>query len=177
MTITAPLLTTILNGYQLRTFGTHGVTHWARVLENGRRLAARSSGVSLAVVELFAVFHDARRSNEGYDHHHGLRGAKLAESLRGTLLELGDREFELLYHACAQHTNGHTKADITVQVCWDADRLDLSRVGITPDPRLLCTPAAREADLLAWANERARTRHAPALVQEEWALTLPDFLQ
>jgi hypothetical protein len=33
--------------------------------------------------------------------------------------------------------------DPTVGACWDADRLDLPRVGVTVDPRLLSTAAAR----------------------------------
>lgn len=32
--------------------------------------------------------------------------------------------------ALAYHSDGYTEGDITVQVCWDADRLDLGRVGI-----------------------------------------------
>lgn len=46
-------------------------------------------------------------------------------------------------------------ADITVQTCWDADRLDLGRVGIRPDPDRLCTSAAKESDLLEWAYARS----------------------
>jgi hypothetical protein len=34
--------------------------------------------------------------------------------------------------------------DITVQTCWDADRLDLPRVGIQPLPQFLCTEAAKK---------------------------------
>ena len=28
-----------------------------------------------------------------------------------------------------------TEADITIQTCWDSDRLDLGRVGMMPEPR------------------------------------------
>lgn len=130
--------------------------HWARVLENGKRLAY-GTATDLEVVTLFALFHDSRRTNEGDDPGHGLRGAELAASLRGSLFDLGDRELQLLHHACAQHTAGLTEADLTVQVCWDADRLDLARVGIQPHPRHLCTAAARSADVIAWASSRAET--------------------
>jgi hypothetical protein len=34
------LIAAILAQYRLPPFGIHGVTHWGRVLENGRRLAA-----------------------------------------------------------------------------------------------------------------------------------------
>ena len=46
-------------------------------------------------------------------------------------------------------------ADITVQTCWDADRLDLGRVGIRPDPRRLCTAAARNPRMIEAAFARS----------------------
>lgn len=71
----------ILNGYTLPVMGTHGVGHWARVLENGRRIGP-VAGADQAVVDLFAVCHDARRINEYTDPGHGRRGAELARALR-----------------------------------------------------------------------------------------------
>jgi uncharacterized protein len=61
----------------------------------------------------------------------------------------------MLHYACSFHTGGLTDADPTVQACWDADRLDLGRVYITPDPRYLCTPVAKRTDTIQWADERA----------------------
>jgi uncharacterized protein len=148
------LLEAIRAQYGLPWRGTHGVTHWARVRETGLRLAART-GADPAVVELFAVLHDARRRNEGVDPGHGGRGADLAATLRGTLVRLSDAAFALLRVACADHTKGAIEADVTIQTCWDADRLDLGRVGIVPDPARLCTAAAREPTIRAWAYERS----------------------
>lgn len=51
--ISNELLQAILKGYVLSPWGIHGLSHWARVLENGRRLAA-VNGAILEVVELFA---------------------------------------------------------------------------------------------------------------------------
>lgn len=169
MIITPQLVAAILQEYTLPWYGTHGVTHWARVLENGRRLAA-DSGASLAVVELFAVFHDSRRVNERRDFGHGLRGAKFAATLRGRLFDLPDAEFDDLYTACAEHTDGKTRANPNIRACWDSDRLDLYRVGSLPEPHRLCTDAARQPALLAWANDRARYRFAPDLLRSEWGL-------
>ena len=107
-------------------------------LENGLRLAPTTSA-NEAVVILFSLFHDSRRRNDYTDPGHGRRGAELAKSLRGDLFDLSDDHFELLYDACARHTDGLIEGDVTVQTCWDADRLDLGRVGIEPSPRLLCT--------------------------------------
>jgi uncharacterized protein len=148
---TTPIIHEVLTGYTLPVRGLRGVVHWARVLENGLRLA-EATGANVAVVTLFALFHDCRRVNDGWDRDHGLRGAECAQSLRGTLVHLDDGDFRLLYEACRLHTDGKVDADVTIQTCWDADRLDLGRVGITPRPNRLCTDAAR--DLIEWADQR-----------------------
>ena len=139
--------------------------HWARVRENGLRVA-EATGADAEVVQLFALFHDARRLNEGHDPGHGQRGGDFARTLRGTLVRLDDARFDLLYEACRLHTDGLTDADATLQACWDADRLDLGRVDVTPDPRRLCTAAARS--LVPWANARAVAHHEPPGVLASW---------
>lgn len=157
----------ILDGYALPLRGDHGVVHWARVLENGLRVA-EANGADVDVVTLFALFHDSRRVNEHHDPDHGLRGAELARSLHGTLVHLDDERFEKLFEACRLHTDGLTDADPTLQACWDADRLDLGRVGITPEAGRLCTDAAR--DLIRWANERAVRDYEPANILSLWGI-------
>lgn len=136
--------------------------------ENGLRIAANLTGVNIKVVELFAVFHDAGRKNEDIDSGHGYRGGELARRLRGFLFEASDVEFDLLYLACWRHADGHTEGDITVQTCWDADRLDLGRVDITPNPRFLCTSLAKDSRMIAWADGRARRAAVPQLANEDW---------
>jgi uncharacterized protein len=165
------LIDTILRQYSLSAGGIHGLSHWARVLETGRTLALRT-GARIEVVELFAVFHDARRRNDGWDREHGLRGADLASQFRGARFHLSDHDFDLLYHACRDHTDGTTAGDITIQTCWDADRLDLGRVRIDLDRKYLCTEAARDSALMAWADRRSREGFVPDLIREEWALRL-----
>ena len=165
------LIETILQQYSLSPRGIHGLPHWARVLETGRTLARRT-GARIEVVELFAVFHDARRLNDGWDREHGLRGADLASQIRGGLFQISDNDFDLLYHACRDHTQGTTAGDITIQTCWDADRLDLGRVRIELDQKYLCTEAARDSGFMAWADRRSREGYVPDLIWEEWALRL-----
>lgn len=133
----------------------HGPAHWLRVRENGMRLA-KITGADLAVVELFALFHDSMRLSDGRDLDHGRRAAEFLRTLREPLSFMAEADFERLLFACAHHTAGWTEAELTVQTCWDADRLDLGRVGIRPSPERLCTPAAREPGLLAWAYARSR---------------------
>jgi uncharacterized protein len=55
-----------------------------------------------------------------------------------------------------------------MQVCWDADRLDLGRVGIIPKPDRLCTNAAR--DILEWSHERAIHGVEPDFVKLAWGM-------
>jgi uncharacterized protein len=69
----AAIMRVILDGYALPIRDDHGVVHWARVLENGLRVA-EATGVDPEVVRLFALFHDSRRINEVRDDGDGLRG-------------------------------------------------------------------------------------------------------
>jgi uncharacterized protein len=167
MTPLRPVLEQVLREYMLEAYGIHGVLHWGRVLENGLRLA-KVTGANEQVVALFALLHDSRRRNDGYDPAHGRRGAELARELRGSLFELADAEFHRLFEACAHHTRGLTDADVTIQTCWDADRLDLGRVGTTPSPKRLCTKAARNPLWIRWAHGRATEDHVPELVRATW---------
>lgn len=160
------LLQAILDQYRLPWDGAHGLPHWARVRDNGLRLAA-TTGANPRVVELFSVFHDACRHDAGSDPNHGLRGARLAEKLRRPHLDLTDDEFDQLLSACADHTKGRTEADVTVQTCWDADRLDLGRVSITPLPERLCTAAAKDPRMIQWALARSLDGFVPSVV-ETW---------
>jgi uncharacterized protein len=135
--------------------GIHGAPHWARVRRNGLVLAERT-GASRGVVSLFAFLHDACREHDGRDAGHGARAGALVARLREEgLVALGDEEAALLAYACRRHSDGLLDADVTVQTCWDADRLDLGRVGKRPDPERLCTPAARDPSLIAWAYQRS----------------------
>jgi uncharacterized protein len=170
--ISSNLLAAIRSQYRLAWRGTHGAIHWARVLENGLRLA-ELTGANVEVVKLFAVLHDACRLNEGQDQDHGRRGADFAARLRGKFFVLGDADFELLYDACSRHTDGLVEGDITVQTCWDADRLDLGRVGIRPEPDYLCTPAAKDQGVIEWAHDRAERGVILGFALELWGVEQP----
>lgn len=130
----------------------HGESHWQRVAAAGLTLLPESPGADPALVFLFALFHDSMRLNDNYDPLHGPRGAALARELRGEAFDLEDAEMSLLAFACEEHTNGGIGSDPTVGVCWDADRLNLWRVGIIPDPRFLSTEAARSEERIGWAH-------------------------
>jgi len=96
-------------------------------------------------VSYFALFHDARRLDDGTDPRHGPRGAAFARELHAAgLVALDEGQLETLCLACHGHTHVTHSDDPTVGTCWDADRLDLTRLGIAPDPRLLNTDKARQ---------------------------------
>ena len=158
--ITPQLINAILDNYPLSINGVHGIAHWARVRENGLRLA-KLTGANETITELFAIFHDSQRLSDGSDYNHGVRGAQFARTLHGNLFELSKSHFELLCDACEKHTSGTTHEDITVQTCFDADRLDLGRVGIMPDPDLLCTNMAKQEKTINWAYENSINDYTP----------------
>ncbi|HSJ02920.1 MAG TPA: hypothetical protein VK956_10725 [Verrucomicrobium sp.] len=133
----------------------HGADHWRRVERNAIVLATQT-GASVDVVRLFAIFHDSQRINDGFDTGHGERGALYARTLRGTAFDLEDDDFELLTYACHWHTDGLHHEDPTIGTCWDADRLDLGRVSIIPNPKFMSTEfgkeIARHGSIQPWAH-------------------------
>lgn len=146
------LVKEIREQFRINWHGHHGAPHWARVRHHGLRLGEQLRA-DLRVVELFAFLHDSQRENEHTDPGHGRRASSYAATLRERgLIDLDDSALNLLTTACNGHSDGHMDGDITVRVCWDADRLDLGRVGIKPDPRRLCTEPARDPDYIehAW---------------------------
>jgi uncharacterized protein len=155
MALSKDLMGLIRKGYALDLDGIHGLSHWVRVHENGLRLS-EETGADPEIIELFAYLHDAKRCNEGWDVDHGRRAAEYVESLQGSLFFLRDEQLSLLVYACARHSDGLTTAPVTVQACWDADRLDLGRIGIRPDPKRLCTRAAQEPLTIEWAFRRSQ---------------------
>lgn len=162
------LLVAVREQFALDWHGIHGAPHWARVRVNGLAIAAHT-GARTDVIELFAFLHDSCRENDGHDPAHGLRAVDFAASLRGKLFDIDDAGFALLAEACATHSEGHMEAHPTVQACWDADRLDLWRVSITPERRRLATLAARNRQVFQAAKRRSlswRERDTPDSLRE-----------
>lgn len=123
----------------------HGLEHWSRVMDNGLRLAP-DTGADTDIIPYFALLHDCCRHDEYEDPEHGPRAAFYAKRHRN-LINLSDYQFHILVRACAGHTHGlpgcKAGENRTIATCWDADRLDIGRVGITVDERYLFTKAAK----------------------------------
>jgi len=134
----------------------HGVKHWKQVESNGLYLA-RFNQADPDVISYFAYFHDCMRENEYEDVGHGLRGASFAKKHRH-LIDLNEIQFQKLVDACEGHTHGDRPKCITINTCWDADRLDIGRVGIQPDTKYLySSEAKRIADNKDFDVLRTRT--------------------
>ena len=97
--ISEDLMRIVEQGFALHLNGIHGAAHWARVRDNGLRLA-KQTGANPEVVELFAFLHDAKRRNDGRDPQHGARAARFAASIRESLLDLPDRDFRINRSRC-----------------------------------------------------------------------------
>lgn len=141
----------IVDQFAMGSHSVHGLAHWERVDAWGQRLVTQTSGADLLVVRLFALYHDSRRLNEFTDPDHGRRGGQLARGTHGDWFEVTDPQLELLIAACERHELGDISDDPTIGCCWDADRLDLPRVGIQPSPEFMSTTAGRE-----WTQRRPR---------------------
>mgnify|MGYP003961613557 CR=1 FL=1 len=119
----------------------HGAKHWQTVERNGHYLA-NFNGADKAVLSYFAYFHDCMREHDGHDVKHGLWAAKFAKYSR-KMLDVTDVQIDQLYKACAGHTGGRNAPDVTIATCWDADRLDLGRVGVVPNSKYLFSDEAK----------------------------------
>lgn len=118
----------------------HGKKHWLNVRDIGLELARNTPGADSIVVNLFGLLHDHKRETDSKDEAHGMRAATSLFKIRNTLLsELTDWQFFTLQEAIAYHNKPSTSDNPTIGCCWDADRLDLPRVGINTSAKYLST--------------------------------------
>ncbi|MGG5807713.1 gamma-glutamylcyclotransferase [Falsiroseomonas sp. CW058] len=165
------LVREVMAGYGLDPGGIHGPAHWLRVRANGLTMAARTPGADSGVVELFALLHDCRRREDGRDLGHGERAAAHAGRLaRDGLIRLDPARLDLLVAACAGHEHGGTSADPTIGCCWDADRLELSRLHRRPIARFLSTDAAHDPALQAGAWQRGASEMVDTEGAAAWGI-------
>lgn len=148
------LMSCIFDNFKLDTDSIHGPAHWARVRANGKMLCEAHGG-DWQVVELFAFLHDSQRFNDHADPDHGPRAAEFTHQLCGDLFHLSNVQLATLTQACRGHTSGHLSDNLSVQICWDSDRLDLFRVGIEPDPYYLGTNLAKMPYTIAYCMARS----------------------
>lgn len=139
------MLTAIREQFKIDWHGIHGANHWARVLHHGVAIDTERSA-DLFVVELFAFLHDSQRHNDDEDYQHGKRAAEYARSLNTVYFELSAKRMDALCKAIEHHSSGKVHEHATIQTCWDADRLDLGRVGIKPSAKFMLQEAVKHID-------------------------------
>jgi uncharacterized protein len=152
--------------YQAERSFLHGDAHWRAVALAGLWIADRTPGADRAFIVTFAKLHDAQRQSDGRDPDHGARAAQRFQEAPADGYKPRTRRTREMVHALANHTAGVRANTLNVGICWDADRLNLWRVGIVPDRSLLTTPVARTAHALS----RGRM-----LCDAHAAGTLPDW--
>jgi len=131
------LLDQVCDAYALNLYGAHGIEHWESVYHNTQRLANAYS-ITSDVFIFFALLHDCKREDEDEDFEHGKRAAFAIKSYQEAgLIPLSPDDQARLVYACANHTKADKTdplyQDLVVQICLDADKLDIGRVGIIPE--------------------------------------------
>jgi uncharacterized protein len=148
----------------------HGSGHWFRVRRFGALLAEREGLPPAArqCVEIFSLVHDLARVHDGGGNQHAIDGAQYVDDVVPAVFgAVPQGQVEIVRMAIRYHSDGlvarraseHGLFDPlegppdlvlrTVACCWDADRLDLPRVGIRPHPDLMSTTSWREVLPLA----------------------------
>lgn len=138
----------------------HGPRHWSHVALLGEKLAEQNNldDSSKRCIKAFAWLHDLWREDDGPDREHGRMAAKMLRTLDcGLVCSLSESEKRLVERACMYHSDGYIAEEAydlgllegidmdedvvitTVGCCWDADRLELLRLGCHPDPELMST--------------------------------------
>ena len=151
------LLDIVREQFRLNINGIHGIKHWKRVEKIGLYLS-ENADVDRDVIRLFALLHDSRREDEHEDPLHGFHAAKFTWDLyEKKILSISRPQLETLMYACENHSDPHAKSDdLTIQICWDSDRLDLVRLDIIPDSRYLYTNKAKQPAATLYAKRLLR---------------------
>lgn len=114
----------------------HGLDHLRNVGYLSGKFAAEL-GISLETAIIGGFLHDCARSDDSDDAFHAEKSALLARKL--IKKNYSNIDEELVYKTILFHSGGKT-TDNHIQGCvWDADRLDLIRLGIQPKKELLST--------------------------------------
>lgn len=142
----------------------HGLHHWLRVIDIGMRLADADPRVDRDVIVAFGLLHDSARTHDNYCEEHGPNSLNVIRAL-DSCIPLDDNQKLMLSFACVNHTsadcNHFPLFEPTLHACFDADRLDLWRVGIVPDSKYLFTDAGKDPELQAWANSNGENWTIP----------------
>jgi HD superfamily phosphodiesterase len=120
--------------------GLHGFDHLGRVAILAGRLA-RAVGEDVESAVVMGFLHDSARKDDGGGCLHAIESAVLARKLLLEFYPQMDRG--RICDSIKRHADGETTSDLMVACLWDADRLELKRLGRVVDPDLLSTEIAK----------------------------------
>ncbi len=141
------LIQLIKDDFQISWKGPHGLSHWLRVYKN-TQILGKHYNIESEVFILFALLHDSKRENEFEDEFHGLRASIFVKELiNKKIINLNTLDEKRLLYAFANHTHSNEDDELfndkVVEICLDADRLDIGRVGYEVLPYYLKTEYAK----------------------------------
>lgn len=117
----------------------HSLEH-ANNVELLSLMLAKKTDADRDVIIWFAYLHDSLRTDDRQDNNHGPVAAMFVDIIRNTYLQyLNDTQIWQLKEACRLHTSTRRTGDITIDTCFDADRLDYWRFGTQPEPKRMAT--------------------------------------
>ena len=70
----------------------------------------------------------------------------LPQAVSALNFELSAKRMDALCKAIEHHSCGKVHDHAMIQICWDADRLDLGRVGIKPITKFMSQEAVKHID-------------------------------
>ena len=139
----------------------HGVAHWTRVHRYGLLLAdsLKLSEKEKIAIALFGFTHDLARTDDGGGNQHSIAGAKYVQYVTDTLFsDFPNSTVDIVKVAIRYHSDGMNAEEALYELpiagssnwsresvlnmigcCWDADRLDLLRLGIMPNESKMST--------------------------------------
>ena len=109
----------------------HGELHWRAVSQAGIEIAKLNGGRT-EIAMAFGLIHDSQRLCDDWDPEHGLRAAKWASKSKRLLDLIGKDGRDIVAAAARDHEKGKVTQDRNIGTCWDADRINLWRVGLMP---------------------------------------------
>lgn len=122
--------------------GLHGFGHIERVVEYAKLIAKKECPGKYEDIIVGAYLHDVGRIDDSENNEHALKSAEIAEFLISRHWPWLDKK--KIVEAIKYHADGDVTDDHVIGAIWDADRLDLDRIGKVIDCNLLSTKTAKK---------------------------------
>lgn len=129
----------------------HGVQHLRQVAFLAGRFAY-SLNVDYKTAIIGGYLHDCARSDDGGGNSHAHESAFLAKRIIET--NWSSTDIDKIFYAIYYHADGLNTNDPFIGCIWDADRLNLVRLGLIPKVELLSTEFAKRIHTRFIQNHR-----------------------